>query len=171
MLGWNSSAAIARSQNQRSTSLFVKHANAGGRATITPATANPSCSQIWPFLGMRKRRQRKILHQTCRTDKKAGTARDGRLPEAQLENSTSCKLTAHSLACHAQRAHSGVEAGAFHAQDLCCTTRPGNPAARSLEHVANVASLNFFQGRRIGKGVILFSLHLSRQVKLHLIIP
>ena len=56
---WNSSAAIARSQNQRSTSRSAARASADGRATITPATANPSFSLIWPALGTRKRRERK----------------------------------------------------------------------------------------------------------------
>jgi hypothetical protein len=59
ILEWNSSAAIARSQNQKFTSLSAMHANAGGRVTITPATVSPSCSLTWPSWGTSRRRERK----------------------------------------------------------------------------------------------------------------
>ena len=66
---------------------------------------------------------------------------------------------------NAQRAHSGIEAGAFHAQDFGGIGRPGDLSARSLEHVANVPSLNFFQRGEVGKGVIYFFLQLGRQFR------
>ena len=57
------------------------------------------------------------------------------------------------------------------APGLGCTARPCNPAACSLEHVADVPSLYFLQRRGIGKGVILFFLHFCGQVKLQLVFP
>jgi hypothetical protein len=69
------------------------------------------------------------------------------------------------LSGHAQGSHSGIKAGAFHAQDLGCTARARNPAARSVEHFADVPSLCFLQGWGIGKGVIFFSLHFCREFR------
>ena len=77
----------------------------------------------------------------------------------------------HFLTGHAQYSHSGIKAGAFHAQDFGCTARPGDFPSRSLEHVANVPSLHFLQRGEVGKGVICLSLHFSGQVELQLIIP
>ena len=74
-------------------------------------------------------------------------------------------LFLYFLAGHAQYSHSGIKTSAFHAQDLGCTARPGDLPSRSLEHVANVPSLNFFQRGEVGKGVIYFFLHFGRQFR------
>jgi hypothetical protein len=77
----------------------------------------------------------------------------------------------HSLSGYTQYSHPGIKAGTFHAQDLGWTARPGNPAARFLEHVANVPSLHFFQRGEVGEEVIWLPLYISGQVKLQLIFP